>query len=170
MIEIKFNSSTDKANAQGFSVIEVMIAIVVLSIGLVSIVAVSAYISRSNNISNHKNVLAAVAQDQVDRLRSTVWSRTQEGSTITVGGTLTTTTALNAGQTNPTPYLYTLDPNNPHHATVAKTPIGDVDVSWAVRQGGTADLRYVTIKVLQMTPIPQMRNGFTITTMITRQD
>jgi prepilin-type N-terminal cleavage/methylation domain-containing protein len=170
MTQIKFNSSSDQTNANGFSVIEVMIAITVLSIGLVSIVAVSAYISRSNNISNHKNVLAAVAQDQVDRLRSTVWSRSQEGSTVTVGGTLTTTPAAASGHTNPTAYLYTLDPNNPHHATVSKTPIGDIDVSWSVRQGGTADLRYVTIKVLQMSPIPQMRNGFTITTMITRQD
>ncbi len=168
MSQINFKSSAD--NTKGFSVIEVMIAIVVLCIGLVSIVAVSAYISRSNNISNHKNFLAAVAQDQVDRLRSTVWSKSQEGSMITTGGTLTTTTANSAGQDNATPYLYTLDPNNPHHATVAKTPIGDVDVSWAVRQGGTSDLRYVTIKVLQMNPIPQMKNGFTITTIITRQD
>jgi prepilin-type N-terminal cleavage/methylation domain-containing protein len=170
MIENHFKSSSGQTNAKGFSVIEVMIAITVLSIGLVSIVAVSAYISRSNNISNHKNVLAAVAQDQVDRLRSTVWSRSQEGSTITVGGTLTTTPAASAGVDNATAYLYTLDPNNSHHATVSKTPIGDIDVSWSVRQGGTADMRYITIKVLQMTPIPQMRNGFTITTMLTRQD
>jgi prepilin-type N-terminal cleavage/methylation domain-containing protein len=170
MTEINCNSSINNGKAGGFSVIEVMIAIVVLSIGLVSIVAVSAYISRSNNISNHKNVLAAVAQDQVDRLRSTVWTRSAEGSTITVGGTLTTTPAASAGQSNPTAYLYTLDPNDSHHATVAKTPIGDVDISWAVRQGGTTDMRYVTIKVMQMTPIPQMRNGFSISTIITRQD
>ncbi|MEW6129473.1 MAG: prepilin-type N-terminal cleavage/methylation domain-containing protein [Acidobacteriota bacterium] len=170
MREKNYQPAPGKTRETGFSVIEVLIAIVVLSVGLVSIVAVSAYISRSNNISNHKNVLGAAAQDQVDRLRSTVWSRNSEHPTVSIGGALTTTTAASAGQNSTTPYLYTLDPNNPHHATIANTPIGDLDVSWVVRQGGTADMRYVTIKILQMNPIPQMRNGMTVTTILTRQD
>jgi prepilin-type N-terminal cleavage/methylation domain-containing protein len=184
----------------GFSMIELLIAIVVITFGLVSIVGISAYVSRANSISATLNVLASAAQDQVDRLRTARWSRTFTDPMLTVGGSVpyvsSTSTAesriLNPTQVQrawlfavpiptaaapaptptPTPvggtYTYTLDPNNPHHATAAGTPVGDLVINWEVRQGGTPDVRIVTINVVQENAPPNLANGFTVTTAIVR--
>lgn len=72
----------------GFSMIELLIAIVVITFGLVSIVGISAYVSRANAISATLNVLASAAQDQVDRLRTARWNRTFTDPMLTVGGSV----------------------------------------------------------------------------------
>jgi prepilin-type N-terminal cleavage/methylation domain-containing protein len=154
--------------AAGFTLIEVMIAIVVLTFGLVSLMGVSVYVSKANNTSNALNVLAASAQDQVDRLRSATWTHATEDGQVAVGGSLTGSSSSSSSGT--TPYVYTLDSTDPHHATVSNTPIGDLSIRWQVRAGGTADLRYVTIKVVQVIPSPGMRDGFTVSTILARQD
>ena len=154
--------------AAGFTIIEVMIAIVVLTFGLVSLMGVSVYVSKANNTSNALNVLAASAQDQVDRLRSATWTHATEDGQVAVGGSLTGSSSSSSSGT--TPYVYTLDSTDPHHATVSNTPIGDLSIRWQVRAGGTADLRYVTIKVVQVIPSPGMRDGFTVSTILARQD
>lgn len=169
--------------ADGFSVIEMLIAMVVIAVGLVSIVAISSYVSRANTISNNLNVLAAAAQDQADRLRTAVWTSSSEDPAISVGGSVsseytatptqsysTSAAATPTGGTTTSvkAYTYTKDPNNPHHATVSSTPSGDLNVSWQVRQGGTPDLRYVTIRAVQVGAPANMREGFTVTTIIVR--
>jgi prepilin-type N-terminal cleavage/methylation domain-containing protein len=154
--------------AAGFTIIEVMIAIVVLTFGLVSLMGVSVYVSKANNTSNALNVLAAAGQDQVDRLRSAVWTHATEDGQVAVGGSLSGSNSSSSSGT--TPYVYTLDPSDAHHATVSNTPIGDLSIRWQVRQGGMADLRYVTIKVVQVIPSPGMRDGFTVSTILARQD
>ena len=165
---------------RGFSVIEMLIAIVVVTFGLVSVVGISAYVSRANSTSNGLNVLASAAQDQVDRLRTAVWTETTESPMITVGGSVSATytpsytqasspsAPLNYSAATAQPYVYTLDAENPHHAVASNSPVGDLDVRWQVAQGATPDLRYVTIKVVQINAPPIMRDGFTITTMIAR--
>ena len=163
------STNAQTANDAGFTLIEIMIAIVILTFGLVALMGASVYVSRANNTSNTLNILAASAQDQVDRLRSAVWTHTTEDSQITVGGDIA---ATNTGSdtTDTAPYLYTLDPNDAHHATVSNTPVGNLSLRWQVRQGGTADLRYVTVFVVQNLPGPGMGRGFTVSTIISRQD
>jgi len=139
----------------GFSVIETLIAIAVVAFGLVSVAGISAYVSRANSTSNSLNVLAAAAQDQVDRLRTASWTPATENPMITVGGYLssshtssyassdTRTASPSANTYTASPaatYVYALDAQNPHHATASNSPIGDLDISWQVRQGATADL------------------------------
>ena len=175
----------DRRDERGFSLIEVMIACVVLVFGLVSVVGVSVYVSRANSTSNTLNILAASAQDQVDRLRTAVWSDETEDATVSVGGALYSApspspspadTAQTESEAVPAPmaagqdssYTYTLDPDNPHRATVANTPAGDLRISWQVRQGPTVEIRYVTVKVEQVNAPPHLREGFTVTTILTR--
>lgn len=74
---------------RGFSLIELLIAVVVITVGLVSIVGISAYVSRANATSNQLNVMASVAQDQVDRLRTVIWTQKSDNDkSIHVGGVL----------------------------------------------------------------------------------
>src|ERR1043165_1979911 len=122
----------------GLTIIEGMIAIVVLSVGLVAIAGMSAYVSRMNATSNNLNILAATAQDQVDRLRSAIWTASTEDPIIAVGGTipssvLSASESLSPGASdttvvaravatsvsNPAPYTYTLDTTTNHKATVS---------------------------------------------------
>ena len=194
----------------GFSIIEMLIAISVIVFGLVSIVGISAYVSRTNSASATLNVLAAAAQDQVDRLRTARWTRTFTDPMLAVGGYVpsvasasgtepstrepslvglagvSTAGYLSLPVNSPTPspaptststptptptggnYTYTLDPENPHHATAGGTPAGDLNINWQVRQGGIPDVRYVTIKVVQVNAPPSLAAGITVTTIIVR--
>jgi prepilin-type N-terminal cleavage/methylation domain-containing protein len=187
----------------GFSIIEMLIAIAVIVFGLVSIAGISAYISRTNSTSATLNVLAAAAQDQVDRLRTARWTRTFSDPMLSIGGSVPYVASsslpepspakpmfsptVSLAQTGaagffsspitsalptPTPtggtYTYVLDPENPHHATAVGTAAGDLSINWQVRQGATADLRYVTIQVIQVGAPPQLADGITVTTIIVR--
>jgi type II secretory pathway pseudopilin PulG len=182
----------------GFSIIEMLIAISVIVFGLISIAGISAYVSRTNSTSATLNVLAAAAQDQVDRLRTARWTRTFTDPMLAVGGSVPFVASrsgagkpaeepVSLGQVRiaglvsfpiasatptPTPigggYTYTLDPENPHHATAAGTPVGNLNINWQVRQGATAELRYVTIRVVQENAPPLLTDGITVTTIIVR--
>lgn len=203
MTEKQFDKrlSPPSADERGFSMIEMLIAIVVVTFGLVSIVGISAYVSRANSISATLNVLAAAAQDQVDRLRTARWTPTLSDPMLTIGGSVpavasvsgseptilnlprpNTAYLLTAPTPNPSPtpsptptptpvgatYNYALDPDNPHHATASGTPVGDLNITWRVRQGATDDVRYVTINVAQIGAPPNLASGFTVTTIIVR--
>src|SRR5687768_1875999 len=173
-------SPTGRGNAgeRGFSIIEMMIAVVVIVFGLASVVGVSVYISKANSTSNTLNVLAAAAQDQVDRLRTATWTSKAENPMITVGGTIPSASV----PSSPTPlaqadvsgeglpqvqgaplaaaqsstYTYTLDPNDPHRAAVTNTPVGELRINWRVIQGPTPEVRYITVKVEQVMAPPHL--------------
>ena len=198
MTKKEFDKGLLQSGESGFSMIEMLIAIVVVTFGLVSIVGISAYVSRANSVSATLNVLAAAAQDQVDRLRTARWTPTLTDPMLTVGGSVPSVASYESEQTslnvsrpktallwtaptpNPTPtptptpypvgeaYTYTLDPENPHHATASGTPVGDLNITWQVRQGAIADVRYVTINVRQIGAPANLANGFTVTTIIVR--
>ncbi|HEX5736218.1 MAG TPA: prepilin-type N-terminal cleavage/methylation domain-containing protein [Blastocatellia bacterium] len=168
------------ASESGFSLIEMMIAMIVITFGLVSIVGVSVYVSRANSVSNNLNVLAAAAQDQVDRLRTASWTSVSEDPMLAVGGSVSLPgstapaqsssreTPLSATPTQGQTYRYVLDAGNPHRAQAINTPSGTLNITWQVRQGPTPDLRYVTIRVVQEGAPPSMRDGYLVSTIITR--
>jgi prepilin-type N-terminal cleavage/methylation domain-containing protein len=172
--------SQPPASESGFSLIEMLIAIVVITFGLVSIVGISVYVSRANSVSNNLNVLAAAAQDQVDRLRTAAWTTVAQDPMLALGGNVSVppVTETTPSSTRETPlsaspslgqnYSYVLDPNNPHRAQAVNTPAGTLNITWQVRQGPTPDLRYVTIRVVQENAPQSMRDGYMISTIITR--
>lgn len=189
----EFDNRHSQTDQSGFSMIEMLIAIVVVTFGLVSIVGISAYVSRANSVSATLNVLAAAAQDQVDRLRTARWTRTLTDPMLTVGGSVPSFARLSEPEpgisnlfrpktayifaapiTDPAPiavgatYTYTLDPENPHRATATGTPVGNLIITWRVRQGAIDDIRYVTINVRQDRPPANLARGFTVSTMIVR--
>jgi prepilin-type N-terminal cleavage/methylation domain-containing protein len=186
----QLEQETTRVDQSGFSIIELIIAMVVILIGFISIVGISVYVSRANYTSNTLNVLASTAQDQVDRLRTSIWNATTEDPSLAVGGSVEIASTTPSSPTTPmsvspmsasspsspsspsqTPeeiYEYTIDPDNPHSATVVNTPAGDLIVSWQVRQGATADLRYVTIRVAQANPSGGLERGYTVSTIIVR--
>ena len=196
MIKKEIDNRDSKRGESGFSIIEMLIAIAVVTFGLVSIVGISAYVSKANSTSATLNVLAAAAQDQVDRLRTARWTRTMSDPMLTVGGTLPAMASVyDSGPAisnplgpktaflfvaNPSPlpspspsvvaetYTYTLDPENPHRATASGTPAGDLNINWQVRQGSIPDIRYITINVRQFRAPANLANGFTVSTMIVR--
>jgi len=137
----------------GFSLIELMVAIAVILFGLVSIVGISAYVSRANSTSNTLSVLATAAQDQADKMRGAIWSNAFEDPKLTIGGNLD----YDSSDTN-------------HRATVANTPAGDLNVSWKVIAGPatTGDMRTATIKVVQVNAPPRLADGFSVTIIVSQ--
>src|SRR5690242_5064135 len=95
---IRTTSKLDSGE-RGVTLIELAIAIMVLTIGLTAVVAVSAYVSRANMDSSTLSILATTAQNQVDVLRSATWNVYTCDATLAVdsgtgiGGSLTSNTA-----------------------------------------------------------------------------
>ena len=150
--KLKKKNPRERASERGFSMIEALIAMSVLTFGLISVVGISAYISRANSTSNTISVLAATAQDQIDLLRSVIWTNASDRDPrLAVGGSLT------ANVTN-------------HFVIREDTPAGNIIVRWQVTAGPgtTGDTRTVTIKVVQEGALPSMSDGFSVSTIINR--
>ena len=139
---------------RGFSLIEMMIAATVITVGLVAVAGVSAYISRTNSASNTMSILATAAQDKADELRNFSWDQTTEAAQLTTSGGSTT---YSSADTN-------------HRTQLTGTPAGDLNISWNVTTGPgtTGDLRTVTIHVVQVNPPAQFSAGYTVTLLISK--
>ena len=138
---------------RGFSLIELMVAIAVITFGLVSIVGISVYVSRANSTSNTLSVLATAAQDQADKLRSAIWNTASEDPKLTIGGNVNYNSS-----------------NTSHRTTITDTPAGTLNVSWKVLAGPatTGDMRTITIKVVQENAPPRLADGITITLIVSQ--
>ncbi|MFL6212939.1 MAG: prepilin-type N-terminal cleavage/methylation domain-containing protein [Blastocatellia bacterium] len=146
--------NTGRRNERGFSLIEMMIAATVITVGLVAVAGVSAYISRTNSTSNIMSILATVAQDQADTMRNLTWDQLTEAAQLrTTGGST----------------VYASADNN-HRTQLTGTPAGDLNISWQVTDGPgtTSDLRTVTIRVVQVNAPPQFSAGYTLTLLISK--
>ena len=135
----------------GFSLIELMFASVILTLGLVSVVGIAVYVSRTNSTSSILNVLATTVQDQADKLRNLTWNTVTTDSKLTVGGNTD----------------YSASDNN-HRTQITDTPAGTINVSWKVVSGpGTiGDTRTVTIKAVQVNSPSRLAQGVTITMIV----
>jgi len=151
--QLKIESSRHPDLERGFSLIELMVAIAVITFGLVSIVGISAYVSRANSTSNTLSVLATAAQDQADKMRGAIWSNAFEDPKLTIGGDLD----------------YASSDTN-HRTTVADTPAGTLNVSWKVVAGPSTigDMRTATIKVVQVNAPPRLADGFSVTIILSQ--
>lgn len=138
---------------RGFSLIEMMVAIVVISFGLVSIAGISAYVSRANGTSNTLSVVTTAAQTQADKLRGAVWSLAVEDPKLSVGGDLDYDSS---------------DAN--HRTTITDTPAGTINLSWKVVAGPatTGDMRTITIKAVQLNAPARLADGFSITIIVSK--
>ena len=60
----------NKDNVNGFTLIEVMIAIVILSFGLLGMASLTVGIIKGNNLSNDLTTATTLAQDKIEKIRS----------------------------------------------------------------------------------------------------
>ncbi len=58
-----------ESGARGFSLIEVLVAIVVLGVGLLGLAALQAFSSQANQSANFRTQATALAYDMLDRMR-----------------------------------------------------------------------------------------------------
>jgi type IV pilus assembly protein PilV len=59
--------------SKGFTLIEILIALVILSISLLSLAALMATTSRNTSFGGHMTEAATFAQDQLEQLRVAIW-------------------------------------------------------------------------------------------------
>lgn len=146
--------TTGRRDERGFSLIEMMIAATVITIGLVAVAGVSAYISRTNSASNTMSILATAAQDQADTLRNLSWDQTTQAAQLANTGGSTDYSSADAN----------------HRTQVTGTPSGDLNISWNVVDGPgtTGDLRTVTIHVVQVNAQAPFKAGYTLTLLISK--
>jgi type IV pilus assembly protein PilV len=61
----------DSMNHEGFSLIEVLIALVILAVSLLGVAGLMATITRNNSYGGHLTEAATLAQDKLEQLRAT---------------------------------------------------------------------------------------------------
>lgn len=91
------------SKSTGFTLIEILIAIVILSVSLLALAALMATTTRNNSFGGHTAEAATFAQDRLERLRVTPWEWMQSDdvlypNTITSPLGITYSRALNVVQ------------------------------------------------------------------------
>ena len=72
-------------NKKGFTLIEILIAIVILSVGLLALAGTAAVIMTTLTSTQSRTIAAAVADSRFDRIGSTACASRASGSSVTRG-------------------------------------------------------------------------------------
>jgi Tfp pilus assembly protein PilV len=114
----------------GFTLIEALIAMIVLVFGLIAIANLFVVAGSSNRIAGDSTAAANVAQQQLELLRSTSYETLQ----------------LQAGA-------------GPQTTTQNVPGVGDVNVTWTVVQaGGDPQLLFITLRAETTNPVARARS------------
>src|SRR4030065_1416476 len=73
-------SMNDSIRSKGFSLIEMLIALVVLSISLLALAALMATTAKNNSFGVHMTEAATFAQDKLEELKVTPWGNVVSGT------------------------------------------------------------------------------------------
>ena len=76
---------SEKSN--GFSLIEVLIALVILAISLLALAGLMITNTKNNSFGSHMTEAATFAQDKLEGLRASVWGTIVDGNDIVTGST-----------------------------------------------------------------------------------
>ena len=71
--------------SDGFSLIEILIALVILSISLLALAGLMSTTSQNTSFGGHMTEAATLAQDQLEQLRSTSWTTLANGTNTRTG-------------------------------------------------------------------------------------
>jgi type IV pilus assembly protein PilV len=74
-------------NSRGFSLIEILIAIVILSISLLALAALMVTTTQNNSFGAHMSEATTFAQDMLERLRVSPWANVMSGADQVTGST-----------------------------------------------------------------------------------
>ena len=72
------------SKSTGFTLIEILIAIVILSISLLALAALMATTTRNNSFGGHTAEAATFAQDRLERLRVTPWEKIESDDVLDI--------------------------------------------------------------------------------------
>ena len=127
--------------ANGFSMLEVLISVLVLSIGLLGLAALHASSLKANHGAYHKSQATYLAYDIVDRMRANRPEAINESYDITLAtGSLSGSTLAVTDVNNWLTTIAGLLPNGDGAIDCNAAGRCQVDVTWNVeREGGTAD-------------------------------
>ena len=73
--------------SKGFSLIEVMIALVILAVALLALAGLMVTTTRNNSFGGHMTEAATFAQDKLEQLRASPWAGIIAGADTQVGAT-----------------------------------------------------------------------------------
>jgi type IV pilus assembly protein PilV len=126
--------------ARGFTLIEALVALIVLSIGLLGVAGMQIAGLRANQSAASRTQASYLADDIVDRMRANNKAARNGDYNVTLGATLTgTTTAQQDVQTWVTE-LQTLPSGKGSIAVVPATNIATITIQWVDSRGGDANL------------------------------
>lgn len=99
-------TTRDPGRRAGFTLLEVVVALGVLAVGLLSLAAMQLYAMRGGNQGRHSTAAAAIAQTQMERLQHRAWANI--GPTAGWNAAVTVNNDVQA-PTGQTEQAYTLD-------------------------------------------------------------
>lgn len=141
----------------GFTLVETLVAIVVLVFGLMAVTNLLLVAATSNTVANQASAATASASQVMDLLRSTAWND------LPVGGSLT------ADTTAPSPDCRTIAPptaGTPFYNCDDNIPgVGTIKTRWQVTPGaGTVRLRQISVRSEGTGALAGARSRATFTT------
>jgi type IV pilus assembly protein PilV len=77
----------EKIKSQGFSLIEVLIALVILSVALLALASLMVQTTKNNSFGCHMTEAATYARDQLENLRISLWANVVTGNDVRLGST-----------------------------------------------------------------------------------
>ena len=66
--------------SQGFSLLEVLVALIILSVSLLALAGLMITTTRNNSFGSHMTEAATLAQDKLEQLRAVRWEAIPEGA------------------------------------------------------------------------------------------
>ncbi|MEE9194166.1 MAG: prepilin-type N-terminal cleavage/methylation domain-containing protein [Thermodesulfobacteriota bacterium] len=82
------------ASQKGFTLLEVLIALAILSVGLLGMASLTASVIRTNSFSDDFTAATALAQDKLEAIANGTWSSTTEDAILTDSEAGNNTSAL----------------------------------------------------------------------------
>jgi len=74
-------------NSKGFTLLEILMAVIILSISLLALAGLMSLTTRNNSFGNHVTEAATFAQDKLEELRAVPWGNITTGADSTTGST-----------------------------------------------------------------------------------
>ena len=144
----------DQRSESGFTLVETLVAIVVLVFGLMAVTNLLLVAATSNTVANQSSAATASASQVMDVLRSTPWT------SLTPGGSLTTDT------TSPSPDCRALtSPIAAYNCDDFVSGVGTVKTRWTITAGvGTVRMVMITVRSEGLGAMAGPRSRATFTT------